>query len=114
MNKMQKRKQTVGEEIANATSHCIMAVFGIVALILMIGKSNTGVELAASIIFGLSIFILYFNSTLYHALAFTGSKPVFKRLDHISIYLLIGGTFAPVLLLVPGLRNEMLSIGIDK
>lgn len=111
---MPRRKQTIGEEIANATSHGVMAIFGIVALILLIIKSNTGVELAASIIFGLSIFLLYLNSTLYHSLAFTKSKPVFRRLDHISIYILIGGTFAPVLLLVPGLRNDMLSIGIDK
>lgn len=109
-----KRKQTMGEEISNAVSHGLMALFGIVTLVLMILKSDTGSKLAGSIIFGLSMTLLYLNSTLYHGLSFTKSKPIFKRFDHISIYLLIGGTFAPILLLLPELRNEVLSIGLDK
>ncbi|MBN3490229.1 hemolysin III family protein [Acholeplasma equirhinis] len=114
-----KRPQTVGEEIANATSHGIMAIFGIYALVALILKSDNAWELTSAIVFGISIIMLYLMSTLYHSLAFTKSKSLFKRFDHISIYILIGGTFAPALLLLPSLRSTpflgipgMLDIGL--
>ena len=99
-------KQTLGEEIANAISHGLMAIFGVVALILLLVSSQTPRQYIAGIIFGVSIIILYTMSTIYHAMP-SGStaKRVFKRLDHLSIYILIGGSFAPALLLLPGLRD---------
>ena len=96
-----KRLQTLGEEIANAVSHGIGAIFGIVALILLILASDTVEEYVAGTIFAAAIFILFLSSTLYHA--FPSSlrvKRLFKRFDHISIYLLIGASFAPLLLVV--------------
>lgn len=105
-----KRPQTIGEEIANAISHGVMAIFGIVALVLLLVKQDSPRELAASIIFGISIIILYMSSTLYHSLAFTKAKGLFKRFDHISIFILIGGTFAPALLLLPGLMEPFFNI----
>ena len=96
-----KRIQTLGEEIANAVSHGIGAIFGIVALILFILASDTVEEYVAGTIFAAAIFILFLSSTLYHA--FPSSlrvKRLFKRFDHISIYLLIGASFAPLLLVV--------------
>ena len=110
-----KRKQTIGEEIANAISHGIMGIFGIVALILLLIRSNTVREYAGAILFGGSITLLYVMSTLYHALTNKKAKSVFKRMDHISIYVLIGGTFAPALLLIPELQNSFLgpmSLGV--
>lgn len=96
-----KRIQTLGEEIANAVSHGIGAIFGIVALILLILASDTVEEYVAGTIFAAAIFLLFLSSTLYHA--FPSSlrvKRLFKRFDHISIYLLIGASFAPLLLVV--------------
>ena len=110
-----KRKQTIGEEIANAISHGIMGIFGIVALILLILRSNTIREYAGAILFGGSITLLYIMSTLYHALTNKKAKSVFKRMDHISIYVLIGGTFAPALLIIPDLQTPFLgpmSLGV--
>jgi hemolysin III len=109
------RKQTIGEEIANAISHGIMGNFGIVALILLILRSDTIREYAGAILFGGSITLLYVMSTLYHALTNKKAKSVFKRMDHISIYVLIGGTFAPALLLIPDLQTPFLgpmSLGV--
>lgn len=100
-----KRNQTVGEEIANSVSHGVMAIFGIVALILLLVKSTSGWMVTSSLIFGLSMIMLYLMSTLYHSLAFTKAKTLFKTFDHLSIYILIGGTFAPALLLLPSLRE---------
>ena len=103
--------QTLGEEIANAVSHGLMAIFGIVALILLLLKSDTGIKITASIIFGFGMINLYTMSTLYHALFHKTAKSVFQRFDHLSIYILIGGTFAPQLLLLPALQVPL--FGID-
>jgi len=102
--------QTVGEEIANAISHGLMAIFGIVALVLLLIKSDTTIEVTAAIIFGFGIINLYTMSTLYHALFHPTAKNVFQRFDHLSIYILIGGTFAPPLLLLPALQEPMFGI----
>lgn len=93
--------QSLGEEIANAISHGVGALFGIIALILMLLKSNTELEVFGSLIFGLSIILLYMMSTLYHAFKKDSAvKRLFKRFDHISIYVLIGGTFAPIFIMI--------------
>ena len=111
----QHRKQTTGEEIANAVSHGIMGLFGLIALILLLIESTTIREYAGAILFGGSIVLLYIMSTLYHSLTNKKAKSVFKRMDHISIYVLIGGTFAPALLLIPELQEPFLgqmSLGV--
>ena len=109
------RKQTTGEEIANAVSHGIMGLFGLIALILLLIESTTIREYAGAILFGGSIVLLYIMSTLYHSLTNKKAKSVFKRMDHISIYVLIGGTFAPALLLIPQLQEPFIgqmSLGV--
>jgi len=98
---MKLRLQSLGEEIANAVSHGIGVLLGITALVLMLVKSDNGYEIASSIIFGMGMIILYLMSTLFHSFK-NGSKvkAVFKRMDHISIYILIGSTFAPIFIIV--------------
>jgi hemolysin III len=103
-----EKKQTLGEEIANAVSHGVMAIFGIVAMILMLIKSDTGIEIFASILFGFGIINLYTMSTLYHAIFHKVAKSVMRKFDHLSIYILIGGSFAPLLLLLPALQEPFL------
>lgn len=103
-------KQTLGEEIANAISHGVMAIFGIVALILLLIKADQTIEVVAAIIFGFGMINLYTMSTIYHALFHPTAKSIFQRFDHISIYLLIGGTFAPALLLLPELQRPLFGI----
>jgi hemolysin III len=96
-----KRAQSLGEEIANAVSHGIGAIFGLIALVLILFASQTWQEYVSGIIFSLAIFILFLSSTLYHAFPATlRVKRLFKRFDHISIYLLIGASFAPLLIVV--------------
>lgn len=100
--------QTLGEEIANAVSHGVMALFGIVALVLLLIKSDTTNEYIASIFFGVGIINLYTMSTLYHALSHPTAKSVFRRFDHLSIYILIGASFVPALLLLPALQEPFI------
>ncbi|BCR36195.1 PAQR family membrane homeostasis protein TrhA [Mariniplasma anaerobium] len=101
-------EQTVGEEIANAVSHGVMAIFGIVAMILMLIKSDRTIEVFAAIIFGFGMINLYTMSTMYHSLFHKTAKGIFQRFDHLSIYILIGATFAPALLLIPELQEPVL------
>lgn len=96
-----KKHQTLGEEIANAVSHGIGALLGLTALILMLLKSTNGYQVFGSLVFGLSMVLLYTMSTLYHSFRReTVLKKIFKHFDHISIYILIGGTFAPIFIMI--------------
>ncbi|MFI3261255.1 MAG: hemolysin III family protein [bacterium] len=91
--------QTIGEEIGNSITHGLGSLMGLIGMILLIIKSDTTSEYVASIIFGVSMVMLYLMSCLFHSFK-RGSlaKNIFQRFDHLSIYLLIGGTFAPILL----------------
>lgn len=93
------RPQSLGEEIGNAITHGLGFVAGLVGMIFLLAKSNTALEYLSSVIFGVGMMMLYLSSCLYHAFRYgTTVKRIFKRFDHLSIYLLIGGTFAPILL----------------
>lgn len=102
-----KKKSTVGEEIGNSITHGLGVALGVVALVLMILASKTGLELMASIIFGVSIINLYIMSTLYHAFPNSYLKFLFKKFDHLSIYILIAGSYAPFLLVLLYEKNSM-------
>lgn len=92
---------TKGEEIFNSVSHIVGGVIGLVTLVLSIIKAvgeNDVVALACGIVFGISMICLYTISSLYHALPHGTAKKVFQVLDHCTIYLLIAGTYTPILL----------------
>ena len=87
-------KYTLGEELMNAISHGIGALFGVAALVMCIIRSCSpldGFKLASSIVFGLSVTLLYLMSCLYHALKVNKAKRVFRVIDHCTIFLLIAG-----------------------
>lgn len=91
---------TLLEEIGNAVTHGIGSIFAITVFILMLIYSSSIKQVIASLIYGICMIILFTMSCLYHSFK-TGSKVkrVFRRFDYSSIYLLIGGTFTPILLL---------------
>ncbi len=92
--------QTNLEERLNTYSHAIGALLGIAGLVLLIVKQNdTPWSLFSVLVYGISIIILFSASTLYHAARTERRKHYFRIVDHISIYLLIAGTYTPVLLL---------------
>lgn len=92
---------TKGEEILNTLSHSVGAVFGIVALLTCIMASITKQNiwgLVSSIIYGTSLILLYTMSSIYHGLPKGMAKKVLQVIDHCTIYLLIAGTYTPVML----------------
>lgn len=99
MNTKYKRPQSIGEEIGNSITHGVGFLLSVVASVLMIIKCDNWQTYVGVILFSLSMMMLYLFSCLYHSFK-NGSKVkrVFKRFDHLSIYLLISGTFAPILL----------------
>ncbi|KJD34434.1 hemolysin [Tamlana nanhaiensis] len=95
------RIQTPFEEKLNAVSHAIGAIFGIVALILLVlhNTEKTTWSLFSVVVYGISIIVLFTASTFYHAMRNEKRKHYFRILDHISIYILIAGTYTPVCLI---------------
>lgn len=88
------------EEFWNAMTHGIGAVLTIPATLLLVQKaliSGSTIELISYIIFGISMFMLYLASTLYHS--WPTHKVFFKKMDHSSIFLLIAGTYTPIALI---------------
>ncbi|MCK4865829.1 MAG: hemolysin III family protein [Gammaproteobacteria bacterium] len=88
-----------GEKL-NSLTHLLGAVIALLGLFVLIitASSNGDVwRIVSFSIYGTSLFLLYLFSTLYHSTK--GSlKAIFKKLDHIGIYLLIAGTYTPFVL----------------
>ncbi|MDO6759261.1 hemolysin III family protein [Tamlana sp. 2_MG-2023] len=95
------RIQTPLEEKLNACSHGLGAFLGLIALYLLVcyntGKSDW--SLFSVVVYALSIIILFSASTFYHATKNDKRKHYFRIVDHISIYILIAGTYTPVCLI---------------
>lgn len=92
---------TRGEEIFNSVSHAVGVLFGAVVLILCLCLSIQRHDTTATVcssIYGVSIIFLYSMSTIYHALKPNLAKKVFQILDHCAIYILIAGSYTPILL----------------
>lgn len=95
--------QSLGEEIASSVTHGIGAALSIAALVLLVvfaSKHGETWRIASLSIYGATLVFLYLTSTLYHSFPGGKAKRFFRLLDHISIYLLIAGSYTPVVLLV--------------
>jgi hemolysin III len=95
---MEKEFFTRREEIANAVTHGIGACLAIASLVILIvfaALYGDATYVVSFSIFGATMTILYLASTLYHSLTHRRAKKLFRKFDHISIYLLIAGTYTP-------------------
>jgi len=96
-----RRKQRLGEEIANSITHgigVILSCIVLVALIIVSVSSGDVWRVVSLSIYGATLIFLYLSSTIYHALTHKQAKHFFEVLDHIGIYLLIAGTYTPIVL----------------
>ncbi len=84
-------------ELFNSISHLIGAVaalIGLVIIVVVAVRQGDPWKIVSFSIYGSSLFLLYTFSTLYHS--FRGkAKRIFRKLDHLSIYFLIAGTYTP-------------------
>jgi hemolysin III len=94
------------DEIASALTHglgAVAALAGGAVLITLAAIHGDAWQLGASIVFGITLLLLYTASTLYHAIQHPVAKGRLKVFDHCAIYLLIAGTYTPFTLI--GLRG---------
>lgn len=91
----------------NGFSHAfgaVLALAGFVVLVVYASLTGDPWKIVSFSIYGICLFLLYLFSTLYHSLR-GKPKAVFQKLDHVAIYLLIAGTYTPVMLV--SLRGEL-------
>jgi hemolysin III len=99
--KKQKDDQSLGEEIANSIIHGIgagLSIAGLVLLIVFASSYGDVWRIVSFSIFGTTLILLYLSSTLYHSFTGPRIKFIFRIMDHVSIYLLIAGTYTPIVL----------------
>lgn len=100
---MENNFYTKKEEIGNAITHGIGAFLAIAALVILIvfaALKGTVWHVVSFSIYGAMLVLLYLESTLYHGLTNKKVKVLFRKFDHMSIFLLIAGTYTPYCLTI--------------
>ena len=94
-------RYTKGEELFNMITHIVGGGLGLVALLfcVIIAAYNQNMwGVASGLVYGFSVILLFTMSSIYHGLRAGIPKKVFRILDHCTIYVLIAGTYTPILL----------------
>ena len=88
--KMRKRaaneppKRSILEEVGNSVTHGIGALLGIAGMILLLLKSDTGIRVLSSLVYGICMIVMFLMSCLYHAFrSGSGVKRLWRRFDYI-------------------------------
>ncbi len=93
---------TKGEEIMNMVTHIVGGAMGVVAVtlcVIMAALHSNVYGVVSGAIFGATMIILYTMSSIYHGLKpHLTAKKVFQIIDHCSIFILIAGTYTPLVL----------------
>ncbi len=89
-------------EPINSISHgagAIASVVGLTLLIVFSSLKGSAWHIVSSTIFGSTLVMMFTSSSLYHGLKISHAKlTIFRRIDHIMIFLLIAGTYTPICL----------------
>ncbi|AOW76666.1 hypothetical protein A3Q34_07215 [Colwellia sp. PAMC 20917] len=89
------------EEIANTLTHALGAILSVMACYMLLTAAladNSLVKIVSYAVYGASLVLLFTASTFYHAFQNPSKKKLFKLLDHCAIYLLIAGTYTPLMM----------------
>ena len=106
---------TRGEEVFNMVSHIVGGAFGIVALTTCVIKAFINFDafqIVSAFIYGFSMILLYTTSSVYHGLIPPMAKKVMQVIDHCTIFILIAGTYTPIVLCSLRVKNPLLGWGI--
>lgn len=91
-------------EPGSAITHYVammLAMLAAVPLLIKATYSQDMEHIIAMLIFSISMVLLYGASTLYHTVNLTGNAlKIFKKIDHMMIFVLIAGSYTPVCMLV--------------
>jgi len=103
-----------GEKL-NSISHLVgaaLALIGLGALLTVSIQTRDPWVISSFSVFGISMVLLYTMSTLYHSFSPPRLKRIFQIFDHVSIYLLIAGTYTPYMLVTQRDGNGWLIMGV--
>jgi len=78
----------------SALTGAVASIFGVVWLIAFAIHQGDPWKISSFSIYGLTLILVYVFATLYHGTN-GRAKAVYSKLDHLSIYLLIAGTYTP-------------------
>lgn len=91
------------QELANSITHALGIVFGLAGVPLLVVeafKIGSRAAIFGSVVYGISFLMVFVASTLYHSFHHQPRLHLLlRKLDHISIYFLIAGTYTPFILL---------------
>lgn len=93
-----KQNKISDVELANSISHYIGVGLAIIGFCLLMIKSFLDFDFTifiTDLIFSLSMILMYTMSGTYHVLVNPKIKQLFKKFDHMAIYILIAGTYTP-------------------
>ncbi len=93
--------KSISEERANMISHAIGLLIFLIGIPFLVYTSiNTGIfgYYLGTIIYGISLIMVYTSSTLYHSSYNAKTRMRLRIFDHISIYFLIAGSYSPFIL----------------
>ena len=89
-------------DLVSGLTHCIgagLSLIGLVVLIVFAAIWGDAFDVVSFTIFGLGLFLMYLFSTLYHWLNISEKAlTVFRKFDHIMIYILIASSYTPICL----------------
>ena len=94
------RHQTIEEERLNVITHGLGILFTLVAIPLLLvqaAKSESHYAIPTVWVFGAGMLATYLSSTVYHLVTEPNTKRLWHIIDHICIFLLIGGTYMPLI-----------------
>ena len=94
------KRQTTGEETANAIIHIVGSHLGAAMIALLVWQAvhsgvDMGWKISSGCIFGATVILLYAISSAYHTVTYAPAKRVLQTLDHMAIYFLIAGSYTP-------------------
>ena len=98
--RLNKRPFSEGELIADGLVHAIAilaAIVGLAVLIMLVALKRSGVEVTATIVYGFGLLAMLGFSCAYNLVPASDLKWILRRFDHSSIYLLIAGTYTPLI-----------------
>lgn len=94
--------QSSGEEFLNSISHTLAAIasfMGLILLVTLATKNGNVSVVLATITYGVSTCILFTLSSIYHYVQKPAIKEKLRIADHCSIFIMIAGTYTPVLVI---------------
>jgi hemolysin III len=96
MSRPYTRAELWADGIVHAVA-LVLAITGIIILAIYVGLQRNGIELSATIIYGIGLVSMLSFSFAYNMATHAQWKSVLRRLDHSGIYLMIAGTYTPLL-----------------